>query len=79
MFNVLTVTEGWEGAGCWIWKVKVLVGEEGSGEVFEKLRPATWLRLKIANFYAYSYFYCRNVHRVPYLVRDKRINTANCE
>jgi hypothetical protein len=49
------------------------------GEVFEKLRPATWLRLKIANFYAYSYFYCRNVHRVPYLVRDKRINTANCE
>jgi hypothetical protein len=29
MFNVLTVTEGWEGAGCWIWKVKVLVGEEG--------------------------------------------------
>jgi len=26
MFNVLTVTEGWEGAG---------------GEVFEKLRPAT--------------------------------------
>jgi hypothetical protein len=41
MFNVLTVTEGWEGAGCWIWKVKVLVGR-GGGVRFSRscdLRP----------------------------------------